>query len=1463
MFIAFLFTLLISYSEASCTVSTSCEGSAVATCEYIQTNLDSLCSGLSPTYTVNGPACSVHDCSYSEVVSSSDLFFCCELPTGSASYSVTPRVSSSSNVVSVTNSYSSLPTHTCAYRAYDSQNDFSSVQGGNGWYYGYYSGANFVPFTSYAISNTGSAGSVNSWNYNIASNGLISSSIIMPNGAINCNTPTYGNIAPVLRWYNPLGSCYQDATINLIINRGSTGLGNTIGLTANGVSIYSNTGGGGLAINSEFNVYSLRSLELTIAPFNSNCDYGQTTYRLSISPIGSSRTVLQTKSSSNSPAPSVSGLKSKSASPSVSASVSAGFSKTFSSSATGTSTVFFKGVWTNIIGYNYAFADISNIGPKTLEQCKLQCWLNPLCGVIVVSSPCNTIDLNSTEPNTIVCGECWLKLITGWTISADNTSSSFMLEARVYPPTITPIRTNSVTGSASSSRSLQTVFSYNMCTYTGGSINLPILGSYVDIITNAGTTYTNNLNCQFTVTQGGGLQFLIEFISFATEECCDTFSVSKSGVSVLSQRGSILPTAILIPYTNSLLLTFLTDVSAVFSGVRLRVTLVPGPSSTASSLNTVSAISSPSSSVSNSLSGSSSHSSSALPSRTLSVSARVSSTNSADAYLKPSDSATVSYSYSKTASVTGFSEVTNEATESRIFSVSSSSRPSSSQFNTRSYCSSLSSNKTGTSTASYSASLTMSKTTSASFLYRPKIAVAPSLPTNLVNMSADELTGAMTELGNYDPSLIKENLQKLGAAALFKMDGPLLLATDTFSLAMAKLDNNSAPVSVGPIAISVPSLNVSGAAASSVIQWSSSPYPNSSTDSSVISMSIINLNGDSVPISNLSVPIRMEWKLDIDTDDERFKDPPEYLARCDTKVIYKGSSNSYKKFNGKDYGGGSWLVPCLLGTEAWVNCSSTDFIKNYVCSTPMIVHRCLYWSTDLGLWTDDGCTATGGTNESVTCLCTHLTDFSARIDAVVSENTAIFNNAGNVYSLEGLIRYLQWYAVFGGIGLGTVLLALIVIRIDQISIENYVKSLCHNSLIAEMLQGSPTSPINVYDAFLTIKEVDKHKDNKPVPEISLFHRILIQHSRLGFLFRFDPRLSRLFRLLGICLLQFHSLFITALLYGFTYGAGGKSNMMWYDTILLAIITTSLNIPMVKGLMYFMNNVGLEEFKKQFPLLFAEYKRRIDFEKLGLVYLEKKRGLVLNVVDAVDEKDSGASKEAANNEEDGILDLIVLYLCCRSKKTDLKGDLHEHTPHHLLREMATVVKEAYPYVEAYSSFWGMFPCHTNTGLLYLLMSFGWIGWCLNYLLLFASAHDRSVGEGVMISYAASEISTVFLSQPLIIALSYVFYKTINKYGDRLPSWIKDRIITKSVRLIPAIYYFSDPWVGTAKTSFTSEYAYNIFVKCPAHSTGVSELVYANQKAVMYGGEVVENPTITELKILYKKLVSAWDEILHKK
>ena len=465
--------------------------------------------------------------------------------------------------------YSPNPTTTCNYRAYTSANDFSGTQGANGWYYGYYNSGTFTQFTNYQTTTYTSS---LAWNYNVASYGYISANYIMPNGATSCGTPSYGNIAPVLRWYNPIGSCYNDVTIYLSLSPGTT---NVVSLTVNGNSIYSTNLG--TTYSNYFNAYDVTSIELSVGPLNGNCNAGQTTYSLSISRMGLSISSAASISNTKSPVSSITNIGSRTITNTPKSSVTPNISPSNTQSATSTSTIFYLGNWTDFGQYNYAMADIVSHNDMTIYQCQLNCWLNPLCGLIVVESPCTTISLDSPAIYTTACNVCWLKLTSGWVISASAGSKSIMLYDRIYPPTTTSRTTYSPTASALPTSSVVTYSTLNFCSNTGKTITLPFIGSSTNVMTNAvGGTYGNSWSCNVYINGAGVAQgFLVNITNFNTEAGPDPLRIYNSaGTQIYIYSGNLPNFILYISGTSSIQLLFTTDGSVVGSGVNAIISLV-------------------------------------------------------------------------------------------------------------------------------------------------------------------------------------------------------------------------------------------------------------------------------------------------------------------------------------------------------------------------------------------------------------------------------------------------------------------------------------------------------------------------------------------------------------------------------------------------------------------------------------------------------------------------------------------------------------------------------------------------------------------------------------------------------------------------------------------------------------------------------------------------------------------------
>ena len=682
---------------------------------------------------------------------------------------------------------------------------------------------------------------------------------------------------------------------------------------------------------------------------------------------------------------------------------------------------------------------------------------------------------------------------------------------------------------------------------------------------------------------------------------------------------------------------------------------------------------------------------------------------------------------------------------------------------------------------------------------------------NLTNITTRQAAEFINTLASYDPSVIKTQLNQLGAKLLD--NGSFAINTSTFSMSVQALPPDAShTLKQGTIQIDLPPLSSTFPAASSVslIEWTSNPYANSSSvvpDSPIITLNVLDASGNPISIKNLTNPIYMSWSLHISPDDPRLQPPPMYLARCDMSELYLYKGDSYIRLPYANLTApGTWRVPCLLNTTDVFTCSSlaSHTVEEFICLRPDFSHSCSYWDSANNKWTDEGCIALNGTFTTTICMCTHLTDFSTRVLAVVTTNEEIYKNAGKVYS--NAAQYALWFGLFGGIAILTVILGAAVLYIDLASTRRYVHSLLRNPLVKKCLQHNAYAPVYVYDKKSSLVKFRKEGVGETSDRsLNMFHRIMQHHPSLQFLFRFDPRLSRVFRRLFVFVIQFHSLFVTASLHSFT--TQGVA-MPIYETLALATITMTLNIPVFQLLFYLFNYVGTLEFEAQFPLLYEEYRRRAEFEKYGLAYLFSKGNMALDP-----------------------------YFISKFK------DILAMSTKELLGKMLSVVKrprERFPRQEETGKY---FPCHTWTSTAILAASMGWFAFCLNYLILFAAT--TNAGPTIMTSWATSQIFAVFITQPVVIVMTLGFYWALKRWKILVPE--------KRIHSVPSLYYFSDPWNEVSYSNLTAEFAYTIFIRCGAYASHAEELAYAPLPAIIPALDEKDEDDKNSLEELYTEMM----------
>jgi GPCR proteolysis site, GPS, motif len=538
--------------------------------------------------------------------------------------------------------------------------------------------------------------------------------------------------------------------------------------------------------------------------------------------------------------------------------------------------------------------------------------------------------------------------------------------------------------------------------------------------------------------------------------------------------------------------------------------------------------------------------------------------------------------------------------------------------------------------------------------------------------------------------------------------------------------------------------------------------------------------------------------------------------------------------------------------------------------------ECVYLNRQLGTWETDGCHTTIAPDGSLTCACNHLTEFAARFRAIRAKNAALFAAASQLYTIEGLIKYKYYFIFFGSFIAGSAILLIVLSRLDRKAAFVYQKLLAELDEIrflyrthkgrkpfivdriypaAKELMHSPTS--SVEEPQLPAREVllRRSKALRLLAAAKLLirvwkNRIFHQHSYLSIFFRYDPRLGRTYRAIFILTTIFHSLFVSAFFYGYTHGVDTAPTVA--ETLFLAVLTSAINIPVLKFFYTLMNRAGTAEYKWRYPYIFTELKRRHDFEaalqnvQLGDIDEEIRRlmremGRDISV-DASEDTGSttgseqaaieiqGADMAATATQDDSVETYLLLVLgrICRRRKRE------SHAQGLLVAKAAA--SQLDPEFSTPNCISRLAPFHTAAGAIAYFVPIGWFIWCINYLLLFAASNSDDDSLYVFKSYGISQLTSLLFVNPLTILIGLVIGLSVFLVKQRCG---KEGVVTPG----HPIQVLSDPlYKPGATTSLSAKFGYWLFLKAPAEvslrAPGVAEMDIACANPAAVNGHIQE-------------------------
>jgi hypothetical protein len=547
-------------------------------------------------------------------------------------------------------------------------------------------------------------------------------------------------------------------------------------------------------------------------------------------------------------------------------------------------------------------------------------------------------------------------------------------------------------------------------------------------------------------------------------------------------------------------------------------------------------------------------------------------------------------------------------------------------------------------------------------------------------------------------------------------------------------------------------------------------------------------------------------------------------------------------------------------------------IKN-ITTPPNMTLKCSYWNYTDNSWHSDGCIVLSTSNDLIQCSCDHMTDFVTRFERVAEMNKNIFMNAGNVYSLDGLTRYRNYYIFYGVYFFIIIITAIFLQQLDIKNSKQYLLSLknnfdiltfkkqikkfyidkcyLYNNYITDTSQSSDTNDnmsteendtyndyikyINIiskkiynnyenpfnYDEndikeiikILVSDEISENKRNRELRNITnheknensiwlliklWWKRLLYQHNYFSVFFKYDPQSPRIYRIFFIFTLISHTLFMSALLYGYMNNTSVNGSSVDpatpIETLVLSVITSLINVPVLNFAMSALLQAGKSEFTWRYPFIYRELQKIVIFEE---EYSKIKN----------DKSSNTSINNEINNDDDGniIINILTQYIfqyCFKKKEKITESNINENIIKRINTELIKIENIPQKYRWYYSKY---LPFHTLRSTITFFGCLGYLLWTINYLLLFSSNIQPSIQENILKSFGISQLFSIFLIHPMTLLLTLLF------------SWVYNKYIKKSTEKYKPLYFYSDPFTTEKSLGLTTNLSKSLFVTSIALSS----------------------------------------------
>ena len=846
-----------------------------------------------------------------------------------------------------------------------------------------------------------------------------------------------------------------------------------------------------------------------------------------------------------------------------------------------------------------------------------------------------------------------------------------------------------------------------------------------------------------------------------TQTISSSISPSLSSTSTVSKSVSITPTSSISPsitVSPSSSITSSTSITSS-SSVTSSTSITPSTSVTASSSITPSTSVTASSSITPTSSVTSSTSITSSSSLTPSTSVTSSST------VTPSTSITTTISISPSTTVTPSTSISPSSTNTPSTTVTPSSTISPSSTNTPS------STKTPSSTISPSGSITSSLTPTPSSTKTPSITgtVSVTISSSIsVTLSATVTYSSSVSISSTTSSSVSPSVSVSSSVTTSPSISPSRTASTT-----SRATNSPIPVIVLPSRPPKPE-NVSENFIKEITIpiteiLSSFNFTNALANSKI--PVLMSYESELGQVLLQAQPIGIPYSFDFSSlnSDPTFIAPSIAIPASDTPKIVEVSLVTADAFL------------ALLPESAQENLTSSILsISQYnLDGTPLTVTsafnftlpmsgisgenntaQCIYLDRTSGNWSSEGCVSYDYSGDGyVLCSCSHMTEFASRFAAIAEMNNAIF---------EILAQQLQkpfiWLVV-GGILSVFGILSFISFRLDEKSYYHYLYNLesnpeiqfiqthyndyiLHSPIMSESLLQKVKSQINTLKSTRTTYNL---QDENSVNISRGFwtylkicsRRIPYKHPYFTWIFAFDPLFPRSYRLMFLFVGLVTSLFTTALLYGYKAGNINSETQMppleFKETVVLSLMTSAINIPIMKILKFMIDYSSKLEYKFRFPRLYEELQNRMNFEK--------------HIHNRPLRSGNNKSEDVSLNEDiDYIKILNKISIIPNFDNLEIfKKNLSSIYSFSSVKSLKLELPNIDVSPKKVHSIHKFLVLHSKASIATLAIIFTWFAWCLFFFISFGLYQKQESVNSLLQTFGQTQGAQIFVIQPLSLMI----------------------------------------------------------------------------------------------------------------